>query len=443
VFSVGRLNPNGTLDTSFGGTGIVITTFGSPLGSRAFGVALQPDGKVVAAGTLGGGNSTSSYAVARYNTDGSLDSTFGAGGTVQTTLNGLYDGATDILIQNGKVVLAGMTGRVSGSATVYDVGLMRLNADGSRDATFGDSGKVVGIAGGFSAPVRMALQGDGRLVAVGTTGTSHGSSFGKVFRFSPDGVLENSTNSAWSSSAAENVAVDPAGGIYLAYTYGSTGASGYVDKYNSTGTTVTAQASVTVADNDPFTAAADAYTLTQDTTLTVPAPGVRANDTVSTSNNPQAVLTNYPGSGVVGALHGTVVLNADGSFTYTPNAGYSGTDSFYYKLADGGASSPAAAVTLTVQRTGNALPVSANDSYTTNEDTALTGVLSPEAAAGNSLSMTSDAGDWVGQGKAWGYGRAPRTACRPPPTPSSSASRPVPTGGVSTSRCRPPGSSPA
>ena len=82
-FELVRYNPNGSLDSSFGNGGIVTTTF--PEGSYAFDVALQPDGKIIAAGTVfvdfnPGDISDTDFALARYNSDGSLDTTFGNGG---------------------------------------------------------------------------------------------------------------------------------------------------------------------------------------------------------------------------------------------------------------------------------------------------------------------------------------------------------------------------
>jgi uncharacterized delta-60 repeat protein len=407
VSAVARLNPDGTFDPAFGTNGVVTTQF-SLTGGRAFGVAIQPDGKIVTASSVSGGNSNGVYGVARYNADGSLDSTFGTGGKVEVDFPGIYDGAYDVLVQpDGKIVVVGNTGRVSTSG--YDVGLVRLNADGTRDTGFGTRGDgliIENVGGSLYGPVREALQADGRLVVVGTNGTTQSQSYGKILRYSPAGVLENSTNSAWSTSAAQALALDPAGGIYLGYSYGSTGSAAYVDRYKSTGGsgTVSATAAVTVADNDPFSAVNDSYTADENTTLTVAAPGVRANDTISTPNNPRAVLVNTPGSGLVGPAHGTVTFNADGSFAYTPAAGYFGSDIFSYRLVDGGATSNTASVSLTVRRTANNLPTAVNDSYTMAEGGTLTTVLSPEAAAGNSLTMTSDTGDWVGQGRAWNYG---------------------------------------
>jgi uncharacterized delta-60 repeat protein len=399
VSAVARLNPNGTLDTTFGTNGAVTTLF-SGQGGRSFGVAIQADGKIVTAGTIFGGNASSRFGVARYNTDGSLDPTFGVGGKVEVDFPGSYDGGYDVAIQGNKIVVAGMTGRAGTFPAVYDVGLFRLNTDGSIDTSFGTdgTGRIVATTGGLYAPVRLAVQSDNRLVVVGTTSPTRGDARGKIFRFSPNGVLENSAPSTWIGSVTEDLALDANGGIYFAYTYGSTGGSAYVDKYKSTGAgTTSATTTVTVADNDPFTAASDSYSLNQNGALTVAAPGVLANDTISNPNNPQAVVT-------VGPIHGTLTLNPNGSFTYTPNAGYYGTDTFAYKITDGGANSNIATVSLTVVRTSNAAPVAVNDSYTINEDTTLTTVLSPEAAAGNSLSMVSDPGDYIGQGRTWNYG---------------------------------------
>jgi VCBS repeat-containing protein len=93
--------------------------------------------------------------------------------------------------------------------------------------------------------------------------------------------------------------------------------------------------------NDAPVANGDSYTLSEDTTLTVPAAGVLANDTDVDSPALSAAL-------VSGAAHGTVVLSADGSFTYTPNANFFGSDSFAYKANDGALDSPITTVSLTV-----------------------------------------------------------------------------------------------
>ncbi|BAP58128.1 VCBS repeat-containing protein [Thioploca ingrica] len=149
----------------------------------------------------------------------------------------------------------------------------------------------------------------------------------------------------------------------------------------------TSTATVTIqinGDNDPPLAANDSYTTNEDQPLTIAVPGVLANDT-DLDGDPLTVTLTTPTS------HGAVTLNSDGSFTYTPNANFSGTDIFSYTVSDGQATSTA---TVTITVTGeNDPPVAANDSYTTNEDQALTiaapGVLGNDTDAdGDSLTVT-------------------------------------------------------
>jgi uncharacterized delta-60 repeat protein len=135
-FTVVRYNLDGSLDRSFGSGGEVT----SPSGV-ANDVKIQPDGKIVAAGW-----DANNFAVVRYNADGSLDTTFGgkAGkGEVTTDIGQKsIDGAGRLAIQpDGKIVVAGWTAAPNSSN--YDLALVRYNADGSLDASFGSSGKVI------------------------------------------------------------------------------------------------------------------------------------------------------------------------------------------------------------------------------------------------------------------------------------------------------------
>src|SRR5204862_308335 len=107
----------------------------------------------------------------------------------------------------------------------------------------------------------------------------------------------------------------------------------------------------------------DAYTVNEDTVLIVATPGVLGNDTDSDGNPLTALLVAAP-------AHGTLTLNANGSFTFTPAANYNGPDSFTYKANDGSLDSTVATVAITVTAV-NDPPVATNDSFTTNEDTAL------------------------------------------------------------------------
>src|SRR5207249_2166343 len=127
--------------------------------------------------------------------------------------------------------------------------------------------------------------------------------------------------------------------------------------------------------NDPPVAVNDSYSTNQNTTLTVAAPGVLANDSDVDGDTLTAIL-------VTGPSHGTATLNSNGSFTYTPATNYNGPDSFTYMANDGMANSNIATVSITVIPVNDA-PVAKNDAYSTNEDTALT-VASPGVLANDS-----------------------------------------------------------
>jgi parallel beta-helix repeat protein/VCBS repeat-containing protein len=115
--------------------------------------------------------------------------------------------------------------------------------------------------------------------------------------------------------------------------------------------------------NDAPVAADDGYSVDEDGSLTVPASGVLGNDADKDGNPLTAVVVSNP-------THGTLTLNADGSFTYTPAVDYSGADSFTYKANDGTGESNAATVTITVNPVNDA-PVGSDDSYETDEGTVL------------------------------------------------------------------------
>jgi uncharacterized delta-60 repeat protein len=170
---------SGALDPTFGSGGEVTTDLGGSDSAQA--VAVQSDGKIVAAGLSGAAD----FALARYNADGSLDTGFGSGGKVTTDFGG-SDAASALAIQSdGRIVAAGRSG--SG-----DFALARYNADGSLDPTFGSGGKVTTDLGGFDVALGVALQGDGKIVAVGGGGS--GSDF-LVARYKPDGSLDSTFGS--------------------------------------------------------------------------------------------------------------------------------------------------------------------------------------------------------------------------------------------------------
>jgi VCBS repeat-containing protein len=152
------------------------------------------------------------------------------------------------------------------------------------------------------------------------------------------------------------------------------------------------QGTGTILNDDGLSAVADAYSLNEDSTLTVAAPGVQANDAAA---NGQPFTTSLVGAPV----HGSLTLNADGSFTYTPALHYYGPDSFTYRDVQGSLTSNTVQVSLSVNFVNHA-PVAVDDSYTVNEDNTLNITLS---TGGTSLTMNSQPGDYIGQGQNYSY----------------------------------------
>ena len=177
-FSLTRYMPNGNLDRSFGADGKVTTGFGGGGGISA--LVVQADGKLVAAGAAPTVNGLSDFALARYNPDGTLDTTFGVGGTVTTDFAGGYDEANALVVQaDGKLVAAGFTEDFS-SMTTNGV-LARYNSDGTLDPTFGTGGQVIGGAAAIAA---LVVQTDGKLVTAGGNGDF------VLARYDSDGTLD-------------------------------------------------------------------------------------------------------------------------------------------------------------------------------------------------------------------------------------------------------------
>lgn len=125
-------------------------------------------------------------------------------------------------------------------------------------------------------------------------------------------------------------------------------------------------ASVNININDAPVVANDSYTVAAGSTLNVAAPGVLANDSDDDGDTITAILTSD-------VSNGTLTLNADGSFTYIPDVGFTGNDQFRYEATDGSSTSPTdALVTITVTGIGDQPPDATDDTYSTNEDEALT-----------------------------------------------------------------------
>jgi uncharacterized delta-60 repeat protein len=359
-FALARYNADGSLDDSFGSGGLVTTDFAGSM-DEAYGVTLQADGRIVAAGlaVLGGHDA---FALARYNADGTLDGTYGSGGRVLTTFNNSFSSlAFNLTVQaDGKVIAAGITTDIIGQRG--DFALARYDTDGMLDGTFGSGGLVRTDFGGSDDDLQaVAVQADGRTVAVGYSTDRNGarSSFA-LARYNADGSLDDSFGSGGSvmtdfggaggvGDQARDVAIQPDGkiltvGIVSPFSFavvryngngtldGSFGSGGLATAsfagnggiafsmaLQDDGKVVTAGFASNDRTDDfalarfeiaPFSTVAipDVYDTFEDTALNVAADvGVLANDHSEPDPTLSAVLDSGP-------AHGTLTLNLDGSF---------------------------------------------------------------------------------------------------------------------------------
>ena len=169
-FALARYNTDGSLDAAFGNAGKVTTSFGSA-DAIGFAVVLQADGKIAAAGYFDTGSHNHDFALSRYNTDGSLDMTFGSSGRVISDLFGASDDIayTLVLQPDGKLIVGGRTGQYPN----FKFALARYNNEGSFDSSFGNGGRVLTDFGGFSSQsYSAALQSDGKILLTGYASNS-------------------------------------------------------------------------------------------------------------------------------------------------------------------------------------------------------------------------------------------------------------------------------
>jgi uncharacterized delta-60 repeat protein len=171
-FALVRYNPDGTLDTNFGSGGIATPPTGIR-NDQARALVLQPDGKLVAAGLSIITNDNNGFALARYNPDGTLDTGFGNGGTLVTSIGPSFDEVYSLNLQVDGKLVAGGTTRVNSVTYDDDFALVRYNSDGSLDTSFGVGGIITHPVGTSSDRISaLTLQPDGKLVAAGFSGNT-------------------------------------------------------------------------------------------------------------------------------------------------------------------------------------------------------------------------------------------------------------------------------
>ena len=230
-----QYNSDGSLDTSFGGgTGKVMSGIAGE--DTGYSMAIQSDGKIVVGGTNGG-----DFLVARFNSDGSLDNSFGTSGRVTTDFASNSDTGQVVAVQNdGKIVLAG---RAYNNVTFTDYAVARYNADGSLDTTFNSTGKVmVDFGGSTDQGYGLAIQADGKILVNGFTNAS-GNTDNGVIRLTSSGALDTTFNSTGrvitSFGSGSDFAFDlkvQSDGKILSSGYGSVSGSDFtVVRYNADG----------------------------------------------------------------------------------------------------------------------------------------------------------------------------------------------------------------
>ena len=191
-FAIARLNPDGSLDATFGNGGKVLT--GLALGDVAYGIVIQPDGKIVAAGETFDFE-TDCIALVRYNANGSLDPSFANLGAAVTCSEFVPYAATSVTLQpDGKIVAAGISGGIDENSG-YDFALARFTSDGLLDNSFSDDGKLTTeISQADDECWAVAIQSNGKILAAGFTYDAQHSNFA-LARYNPSGSLDTSFDS--------------------------------------------------------------------------------------------------------------------------------------------------------------------------------------------------------------------------------------------------------
>jgi uncharacterized delta-60 repeat protein len=186
-FLVARFTMNGSIDTSFGGgAGYVTTDIGGS--SQATALIMQPDGKIVAGGI--GGEGAPEFALVRYNPDGSVDDTFGNQGIVRVN-PGYVSSINALALQSdGKIVAAGYAWNLQTDVCA----VVRFNTDGSLDETFGTNGIITQTVGTRSRLQAIIIQQDGNIVVGGYTTNDNLHYSGLLLRYDINGNLDPKFN---------------------------------------------------------------------------------------------------------------------------------------------------------------------------------------------------------------------------------------------------------
>lgn len=180
MFLLARFNTNGTLDTTFGTNGIVTTQVGS--NAVLSSLAIQSNGSIVAVGTAQAG-SASQLAIARYTSTGQLDTTFGTNGITLTSVSGsIFASLNSVALQsNGSIVAAGINQLINSSNFI----VVRYTSNGILDTAFNTTGIVQTTVGTYAGANALLIQNDGNIVVTGYSDTAFATA-----RYTTSGALD-------------------------------------------------------------------------------------------------------------------------------------------------------------------------------------------------------------------------------------------------------------
>jgi uncharacterized delta-60 repeat protein len=252
-----RFLPNGATDTTFGNGGFAaLPDLGIP--SVHPGLAVQSDGKLVWAGEATASNGTgSTFAVVRFNANGTLDQGFGAGGLATSAFaNSTVQGAQTVLVQPDGKILAGGAALFGGRPPKDIGGLVRFNANGSIDKGFGSGGQELVPN---SNPVLSSVIG---VTALGLDASGDIFTLPSHLEFSPAGQPDATLTPAAITTASHNGTVTflPSGGFVVATTVGSSRSSDHdvqVTRFNPDGSTAATATGIDYAGQNGTLAASD------------------------------------------------------------------------------------------------------------------------------------------------------------------------------------------
>jgi uncharacterized delta-60 repeat protein len=172
-FAVVRYNPDGSLDNSFDFNGLVVTNRSAFSRERGYGMVLQPDGKILIVGTTAfseepGDNFPTAVMLVRYNADGSLDTSFNGTGTMVLSFGSLNASANAVILQpDGKILIGGFLF----NGFQNDLIMMRLHPNGGLDTSFSGGIAITPVSGSNNVITTLELQADGKILAGAAVGT--------------------------------------------------------------------------------------------------------------------------------------------------------------------------------------------------------------------------------------------------------------------------------